>query len=76
MQKPMKDGMIASMNPEELEQVAAQRVMNAAQTYAHSIANPCDVKAATVAILVAAIELATPDLIDSQRASLFAEQAR
>ncbi len=73
MQKLMKVGMIAGMNPEELEQVAAQRVMYAAQTYAQSTAKQCDVKAATVAILVAAIELATPDLSDSQRASLFAE---
>ena len=59
------------MTPNEIEEIQARRVMYAAQAYAQSTAKPCDVQAATVAILVMALEIATPDLSAEQRSKMF-----
>jgi hypothetical protein len=59
------------MTPNEIEEIQARRVMYAAQAYAQGTARPCDVQAATVAILVMALEMATPDLSDDARSSFF-----
>ncbi len=58
------------MTPDEIELIQARRVMYSAQGYAQGTARPCDVQAATVAILVLALELATPDMSAEQRTRL------
>ena len=73
MPKPENSCMIAPMTPDELEQVQARRVMHAAKTFAQGTAKQCDVQAATVAILVMALEMATPDLSAEQRAKLLTD---
>lgn len=59
------------MNTELIEHGAAAIVARLAQELAQQRSNPCDVKAASVAIAVRAVEILTPGMADDLRASLF-----
>jgi len=59
------------MNPEHIEKHNAICVVRLARELAQQRSNPCDHIAAAVAVLVRAVELATPDLSSEARASLF-----
>lgn len=59
------------MSPEHTEKFNAICVIRLARELAQRHSNPCDADAAAVAILVRAVELATPDLSSEARASLF-----
>ena len=56
---------------EAQEILFAQRILQSAQQMANITANEEDRSAATAAILVHALELATPELTGERRASLF-----
>ena len=60
------------MNEEQYELLAANGVLRFAQSQA-SYYTPNDVHTAAVAILIAALELATPELSPERRASLFTQ---
>jgi len=59
------------MTPDEYEAYAAKRTLEEARWHALRNVDRCDDDAATVAILVRALELATPGLSDDRRAGLF-----
>lgn len=59
------------MNHEHIEKRNAILVVRTAKHLAGQTARVCDSDAATVAVLVRALELATPDLSGRARASLF-----
>ena len=59
------------MSPEHTEKFNAIFVIRLARELAQRHSNPCDADAAAVAILVRAVELATPDLSNDVRAGLF-----
>jgi hypothetical protein len=71
MDKQKKSLILSSMTPNETEQMQADVVLTHAIKHAEATAHPGDVQAAAVGILVAAVELATPDLTPKIRASLF-----
>ena len=58
-------------NPNHAEKFDAICVVRLASDLAKQRSNPCDHIAAAVAVLVRAVELATPDLSSEARASLF-----
>ena len=58
------------MNPDQYELLAANGVLRFAESQASYYA-PNDVHTAAVAILIRALELATPELSPERRASLF-----
>jgi NTP pyrophosphatase (non-canonical NTP hydrolase) len=62
---------IAAMNPDHIEKHNAICVVRLARELAQQRSNPCDHIAAAVAVLVRAVELATPDLSNDVRAGLF-----
>jgi hypothetical protein len=59
------------MNHEHIEKRNAILVARTARSLAVQTVRSCDSEAATVAILVRALELATPDLGSQARAGLF-----
>jgi len=59
------------MTPDEYEAYAAKRTLEEARWHAIRNVSRCDDDAATVAILVRALELATPGMSDDRRAGLF-----
>lgn len=59
------------MNREHIEKRNAIIVVRTAKHLAGQTVRVCDSDAATVAVLVRALELATPDLSGQARASLF-----
>lgn len=63
---------IVGMNDEQ-ELIAATHAYELAGDLAFDFANPQDQYAATAAILIRALELATPDLSPQRRASLFCD---
>ena len=62
---------ISGMTPDEIELQCAKEVLLSARFRARYHCQPGDLEAVTAAILVLALELATPQLSDRNRAAIF-----